>query len=284
MFRIGDFSRIARVSARLLRFYDELGLFVPAHADQQTGYRYYAVTQLAELNRILVLKELGFNLDQVRDILRSNVNSAELRNLLMLRRNDVEQTLSLEARRLQQIEARIAQLESDGSLSADDVIVRAEPACEIVSVRRTVPSFAAARSLILELRDLARPLLARRPKSTLLGIAHSPYFEQDEIDVEFGYVIDDGLPAGTAPAQSLTRRTLEAVERMAVCVRVGLPEDAHLVTAKIGGYLAASGDALAGPGREVFLQPPNPERMHESVVEMQFPIAPLATSARGDTA
>jgi hypothetical protein len=64
---------------------------------------------------------------------------------------------------------------------------------------------------------------------------------------------------------------------MAVCVRVGLPEDAHLVTAKIGRYLAASGDALAGPGREVFLQQPNPERMHESVVEMQFPIAPLET-------
>jgi DNA-binding transcriptional MerR regulator len=282
MFRIGDFSRIARVSARLLRFYDELGLFVPAHADQQTGYRYYAVTQLAELNRILVLKDLGFNLDQVRDILRSNVNSAELRNLLMLRRNDVEQTLSLEARRLQQIEARIAQLESDGSLSADDVIVRTEPACEIVSLRRTVPSFAAARSLILELRGLARPLLARRPKATLLGIAHSPDFEQDEIDVEFGFVID-GEPAGAAPAQPLMRRTLEAVERMAVCVRVGLPEDAHLVTAKIGRYLAASGDALAGPGREVFLQPPNPERMHESVVEMQFPIAPLEVVQRGDS-
>ena len=80
MFRIGDFSRIARVSARLLRFYDELGLFVPAHADEQTGYRYYAIEQLAELNRILVLKELGFNLDQVRDILRSKVDPSELQH------------------------------------------------------------------------------------------------------------------------------------------------------------------------------------------------------------
>jgi hypothetical protein len=56
-------------------------------------------------------------------------------------------------------------------------------------------------------------------------------------------------------------------------VRVGLPEDAHLVTTKIGRYLEASGDRLAGPSREVFLQPPDPLRMHESVVEMQFPIA-----------
>jgi len=271
MFRIGDFSRIARVSARLLRFYDEIGLFVPAHADGQTGYRFYAIGQLAELNRILVLKELGFNLDQVRDILRSKVDPSELRNMLVLRRNDVEQTLALEARRLQQIETRIAQLETDGELSADDVVVRAEPAREIVSLRRTVASFAAARGLILELRDLARPILPRGSQPTLLAIAHSPQFEADEIDVEFGYVLGESV-ATTVATPGLVRRTLEAVERMAICVRVGLPEDAHLVTAKIGRYLAASGDTFAGPSREVFLQPPNPERMHESVVEMQFAI------------
>jgi len=273
MFRIGDFSRIARVSARLLRFYDEIGLFVPAHADEQSGYRYYAITQLAELNRILVLKELGFELDQVREILRSNVNPSELRNLLLLRRNDVEQVLAEESRRLQQIEARISQLETDGALSADDVVVRAEPAREIISLRRTVPSFAAARGLILELHDRARPFLPRGGRPTLLTIAHSPQFEQDEIDVEFAYVLGD--PTGAPVVDGgLTRRTLEAVDRMAICVRIGLPEDAHLVTAKIGRYLAASGDALAGPSREVFLQPPNPERMHESVVEMQFAIQP----------
>ena len=274
MFRIGDFSRIARVSARLLRFYDEIGLFVPAHADSRSGYRYYAFTQLAELNRILVLKELGFELDQVREILRSNVNPSELRNLLLLRRNDVEQTLAQESRRLQQIEARITQLETDGELSADDVVVRAEPAREILSLRRSVPSFAAARGLILELHDLARPILPRGIRPTLLAIAHSPQFEHDEIDVEFGYVLDRELVPASGFARGLARRTLEAVERMAICVRVGLPEDAHLVTAKIGRYLAASGETLAGPSREVFLQPPDPERMHESVVEMQFAIQP----------
>ena len=124
MFRIGDFSKIARVSARLLRFYDETGLFTPAHADPRTGYRYYTVGQLAQLNRILVLKDLGFNLDQVRDILSSNVGATELRNMLLLRRNDVEQTLAAESQRLHRIETRIAQLESEGTLSADDVVVR----------------------------------------------------------------------------------------------------------------------------------------------------------------
>jgi DNA-binding transcriptional MerR regulator len=271
MFRIGDFSRIARVSARLLRFYDEIGLLAPAHADPHTGYRYYTVAQLGQLNRILVLKELGFDLEQVRRIVGSNVSPAELRSMLLLRRNDVEQQLAAQAQRLRQIETRIAQLESDGALSVEDVVVRAEPARRLLSLRRTVPSFGAARGLIAELRERARKVLPRGGARTLVAVAHSPQFEQDELDVEFGFLLEEGLEPGTGDS-GLVLRELEAVARMAACVRVGLPEDAHLVTARIGKFLEASGDQLAGPGREVFLQLPEPERMHEAVVEMQFPI------------
>jgi len=276
VFRIGDFSRIARVSARLLRFYDEIGLLAPAHADAQTGYRYYTVAQLGQLNRILVLKELGFDLEQVRRIVGAGgdtaVSPAELRRMLLLRRNDVEQQLAAEAQRLRQIETRIAQLETEGALSAEDVVVRAEPARRLLSLRRTVPGFAAARGLIAELRAQAARLLPKGPR-TLVAIAHAPQFEQEELDVEFGFLLEEGLEPRSG-ASGLALRELEAVERMAACVRVGLPEDAHLVTAKIGRFLAASGDQLAGPSREVFLQLPDPERMHEAVVEMQFPIRP----------
>src|SRR5262245_3683962 len=186
MFRIGDFSRIARVSARLLRFYDEIGLLAPAHADPQTGYRYYTAAQLGELNRILVLKELGFELDQIGRILRAGVSPAELRSMLLLRRNDVEQTLAAEAQRLRHIETRIAQLESEGGLSADDVVVRAEPAHRFLSIRRTVPSFAAARALIGELHGHAAGVLPRGAPRRLVAVANALEFAQDGRDVELG--------------------------------------------------------------------------------------------------
>jgi len=269
MFGIGDFSRIARVSARQLRFYEEMGLFAPAHADPQTGYRYYRASQLAELNRILVLKELGFSLEQIRDVVGSRAGPGELRDMLLARRNQVAQTLEAEAQRLRHLETRIAQMESQGRLSAEDVVVRAEPAQPFLSLRRTVPSFAAAVGLIGELKQHARGLLPPGPPR-LVAVAHSPAFEADEIDVEFGFVAEQ--PASFRhPA--LNARELEAVPQMAACVRVGLPEDAHLVTAKIGLFLEAGGYELAGPSREVFLQPPDPARMHETIIEMQFPIS-----------
>jgi effector-binding domain-containing protein len=163
-------------------------------------------------------------------------------------------------------------------LSADDVIVRAEPMRRLVSLRRTVPSFNAARELMLELQRYVRRHLSRGLPRTLIAIAHSPQFEQDEIDVELGYLIENNVNVNLPNGSNLTMRDLESVERMAVCVRIGLPEDAHLVTAKIGRFLEASGDRIAGATREVFLEPPDLERMHEAVVEMQFPIQSQAVA------
>jgi DNA-binding transcriptional MerR regulator len=272
MFKIGDFSRIARVSARLLRFYDEIGLLTPAHADPQTGYRHYTLAQLGDLNRIVVLKELGFSLEKVHDIVRAEVGADELRRMLLLRRNEVTRTLDQEAARLRQIEARISQLESEGALSADDVTIRAEPAGRLLSLRRTVPSFAAAVALLAEVRERSRPLAARLRGATLMAVAHSAQFEADEIDVEMGWRMPADATVEPSGYFGLSVRDLEAVERMAVCVRVGPPDSAHLASAKIGRYLEASGDELAGPSREVFLRTPDPDRMHEAVVEMQYPL------------
>ncbi|MDZ4875250.1 MAG: hypothetical protein CLLPBCKN_004646 [Chroococcidiopsis cubana SAG 39.79] len=62
MFKIGDFSKLSRVSIKALRLYDEMGLSKPIQVDQFTSYRYYCASQLPRLNRILALKDLGFSL------------------------------------------------------------------------------------------------------------------------------------------------------------------------------------------------------------------------------
>ena len=59
MLQIGEFSRLSRISVRMLRHYDQVGLLKPAEQDAQTGYRRYAVSQLAEANRITVLRDWG---------------------------------------------------------------------------------------------------------------------------------------------------------------------------------------------------------------------------------
>lgn len=275
MFKIGDFSRIARVSCRLLRYYDEIGLLKPGSIERDTGYRYYSASQLPRLNRILVLKELGLSLEEIARVLDSNLTAAELRGMLTVRRSDAQRALAEEMDRLRHIESRIAQIDTEGELSVDDVIMRSEPAQRLLSVRRVVPSFIAARDLIRELSESLRSLKAQGMLGRLTAIAHAQEFELDRLDVEVGFVVD-GEPRDDmrlSSGETLSVRELPAVERMATCVRIGLPERAHMITSKIGVFLEANHYSLAGPSREVFLQPPRLDRMEESIVEMQFPVS-----------
>ena len=85
MFSIGEFARLSGVSVRTLRHYDEIGLLRPAIVDPDTSYRGYSASQLDQINRVIALKELGFSLMQVGQLL-DGVTIGELRGMLTLRR------------------------------------------------------------------------------------------------------------------------------------------------------------------------------------------------------
>ena len=69
MLKIGEFSKLSRVSVRMLRHYDEIGLLKPAEIDHFTDYRYYREDQLPTAGRIAALKDMGFSLADIVRIL-----------------------------------------------------------------------------------------------------------------------------------------------------------------------------------------------------------------------
>jgi DNA-binding transcriptional MerR regulator len=277
MFLIGEFSRIARVSSRLLRYYDQLGLLRPEQVDAATGYRYYRAAQLTELNRILVLKELGFSLEEIARILARKIDAAELRGMLLARREESARQIEKEAERLRQIETRIAQIDEGGRLTDDDVVLRAEPERTLLGTRGTFASFPAARELLFEVVHTAGREVRAASLQALVVLSHGEAFEPDLLDLEVGYfVASDPGPVELTGGRRLEARALAGLPALAACVRIGTPERAHLTTAQIGRFVERSGYRLEGPSREVFLEPPDLARMDRSVVEMQFPVARIA--------
>ena len=73
MLKIGDFSKLSRVSIRMLRHYDDIGLLKPAETDAFTGYRYYREDQLLVMGRITALKDMGFALADIIRILENTM-------------------------------------------------------------------------------------------------------------------------------------------------------------------------------------------------------------------
>ena len=82
MLKIGDFSKLSRISIRMLRHYDELGLLMPKTIDDFTGYRYYAEDQLPVAGRIASLKDMGFGLSAIKEILKNYDNPQVLPEVL----------------------------------------------------------------------------------------------------------------------------------------------------------------------------------------------------------
>lgn len=70
MLKIGEFSRLTRVSVRMLHYYDDIGLLKPVQTDKFTGYRLYSVSQVAALQKIVMLRDLNFQIAEIRKALR----------------------------------------------------------------------------------------------------------------------------------------------------------------------------------------------------------------------
>ena len=139
--RIGEFSALGRVSVRMLRHYEKLGLLAPSETDAWTGYRSYTLEQLPRLNRIIALKELGFSLQEVGAILSDEPTAEDMRALLAERRARLAAELEESSRRLAQVEVRLSQIEREG-VPPDEAEVVEKPLADVTvaSMRSIVPA------------------------------------------------------------------------------------------------------------------------------------------------
>jgi len=272
MFSIGEFSHIARVTPRQLRHYEELGLFTPERIDPETGYRFYSALQLPRLNRILALKELGLTLAQILRLLDEDISAEEIRGMLTMRKAQIEQTLRDELERVRSIEARIFQIEEQGRLS-DDVVLKAVPARNFLSLRQVVASKEEGFALMTELHRSLPRLAGRRALGQFALLFSSDSFQEENVDVEMGFLLDGDFHETVllSDGRAMTVRTLPAIATMATMVYVGI---AHQVGCygRLGTWMELHHFHLAGPGREVFIEPLQPARVDEAVIEIQLPV------------
>lgn len=119
-FKIGEMAAVFNVSIRAMRLYDKLGIIVPSHVDAETGYRYYRIDQLQQLNMLLDLKALGFSLHEIKEILTGNLTKEELRACFIRRQAAWLDVISNANNVVQNIEQILSNMEESKAVDAMD--------------------------------------------------------------------------------------------------------------------------------------------------------------------
>ena len=270
MIRIGDFSKLSRVSVKTLRFYDEMGLLKPIEVDRFTGYRYYEFDQLPRLYRILALKDLGFSLEEIGRLLEGELSTEQMRGMLKLRQAEIRQQMEEESERLERVELWLRQIEQEDSMSTYDVVIKEIEPLKVASVRGVVPTPADQRSLWDELLDYLQKKDARMIGPPM-AIYHDKEFKERDWDIEVVMPLNDALPSN----ERVKVHELPGAEKMACVVHTGPFATIGEAYDALAKWISQNGYQIVGPGRELNLR--LPEKLGDqhdpnTVNEIQFPV------------
>ena len=282
MFSIGEFARHGRISVRMLRHYDLIGLLHPAYVDPASGYRFYAAAQLSDLNRIVAVKDLGFTLEQVGAILSEQVSAAELRGMLRLRKAEIETQIEAENARLARVEARLLAIEDESRTPVDGVVIKRLPPVRVAELTGIAASYQPEdiTPVIQPLyRDLWARLAATGPAIAGQGMA---YYE-DLASRAGAVVVHAGVQVAgeSGDADGITVMDLPEVAAAATIIHHGSMDDVMPTGQALARWTDANGYRSVGYARELMVDW-SPDR-EQWVTELQQPVCPAHAEAAEST-
>ena len=140
MLKIGEFSKLSRVSVRMLRHYDEIGLLKPAEIDRFTDYRYYREDQLPIAGRIAALKDMGFSLADIVRILEAYDDREKLDQFFSARQEELEALSRDTAYKLTLLDAARKRLRKEEDMSYN-VTLKTIPERYAATIRMIIPRY-----------------------------------------------------------------------------------------------------------------------------------------------
>ncbi len=273
MFNIGEFASIGRVSVRMLRHYDEIGLLPPARVDPHSGYRSYEGRQFALLGRILAFKDLGFRLDEVTRIVHGAVEDEALRELLASRRTELARQLDLDAARLHRLDARLRHLEGEPFMSTITTDLKSLPAQRVALTSTIAPGFGPEN-----ISPVIGPLFGQLANDlTAAGIQPEPHslamYEAIESGDGEGARVYAAFPvdAATAVGEGFSIAEIPGVDLAATTVHYGSMATIGESWEALHSWIEENGYELAGICRELYIVS-EPEAQENWVTELQQPV------------
>ena len=268
MLKIGEFSKLSRISVRLLRQYDENSLLTPEATDPFTGYRYYSEYQLPVANRITALKDMGFTQAAIPEVLECYGDLEALERCLRLKRAEAAAAMEEAERRLRLLDTALERLRKDEAMKYD-VTVKTIPERTVASVRQVTPSYDREGDLWgIFCQETARMKIQDGDPVLCTAVFHDREYKESDVDVEIQKTVK-----GTYPdTEHVKFKTVPAVQVASAMLRgsyAGITEASEAVAA----WVRENGYAFDGAAFWIYHVSPHETRNpDEFLTEICYPV------------
>lgn len=187
MFKIGEFSKLVRVSARMLRHYEKCGLLHPAKVDVYSGYRLYSSEQIPLLNRIVVFRDMGFSIEEIGQLLDNYDNTSYLQKMMVLKMKQTKETIAKEQHKYRLLSDYIVSMKEQTMNYT--VTLKTVPAEKVVSLKSVVADYSREEDLWKRMFEFCQKQNIPVDKGGIFSIYPDDEYKEQDVEIEIAVPI-----------------------------------------------------------------------------------------------
>ena len=268
MLKIGEFSKLSRVSIRMLRHYDEIGLLNPAEIDRFTGYRYYNPDQLPVIGRITALKDMGFQLADIVKILDVYDDRETLDDYFAMRQAELKEMAETAHCQMRLLDTARKRLRKEQNMSYN-VSIKTIPERYAATVHMTIPRYEDEGLVWQILNEETAPLNVIPAEPCLVAAEYlDDEYKEEDVELVAWKTVKGDYP----DTEHVKFKTLPAVKVASCMVKGGYDQMPEVYGAVIS-WVNDNGYECAGPMFNIYhVSPHETQDPDEYVTEVCYAV------------
>ncbi len=270
MYRIGIFSKMNKVTIKTLRYYDEVGLLKPSHVDEATGFRYYSASQMPRLHRILMLRNIGFSINEIMQAVEQDIPADVMIGYLKEKQGEVSEIIRNEQTKLLQIQSYLNILKEEVNFMSYNIITKELPEVIVASMRTIIPNYDAFNIIYPE---MGRYMEEQKVKCAVppycFTLYHDGEYKEKNIDVEICEAVTDFA----RDSDKVKFKKIDAVATAACVLHRGPYNTIGMAYSAVMKCIEDNNLEITGLPRESYIDGCwNKENPEEWLTEIQVPV------------
>jgi len=170
----------------MLRHYEKCGLFYPAEIDKINGYRLYSASQIPLILRIVTLRDMGFSIQEIDDILDKFEEQGNIQKIFQAKSKAIQESITNETKKMELLNKMYERVEKGNyTTTCGEVILKKIPCIKVLSLREIISDYSYQEALwekmytYIEENNLYSIL-----EDDVIVIYHETEYKEQDIDIE----------------------------------------------------------------------------------------------------